>query len=147
MRGANGGKTDNRKIVAEILDLRAERARLLGFEMVADSWRCWNSPWPRTPDNVRKLLMEVWGPARSRRARSAISWRKRRRPRVAISSLAAWDWRYYAEKVRKAKFDVDDGEDQALPATRQRHRRGLDERPASSEPGNNETSFAPSTIP
>jgi peptidyl-dipeptidase Dcp len=50
--------------VAEILNLRAERARLLGFETAADS--ALEFSMAKTPDNVRKLLMEVWGPARSR---------------------------------------------------------------------------------
>ena len=66
MRGANGGKTDNRKIVAEILGLRAERARLLGFKTAADS--ALEFSMAKTPAAVRKLLMEVWGPARKRAA-------------------------------------------------------------------------------
>ena len=64
MRGANGGKTDNRKIVAEILGLRAERAQLLGFKTAADS--ALEFSMAKTPAAVRKLLMEVWGPARAR---------------------------------------------------------------------------------
>jgi peptidyl-dipeptidase Dcp len=108
MRGANGGKTDNRKIVAEILGLRAERARLLGFKTAADS--ALEFSMAKTPQAVRKLLMEVWGPARSRAAEERDQLQKAVQAEGGNFELAAWDWRYYAEKVRKAKFDVDDGE-------------------------------------
>jgi peptidyl-dipeptidase Dcp len=108
MRGANGGKTDNRKIAAEILNLRAERARLLGFETAAQS--ALEFSMAKTPANVRKLLMEVWGPARSRAGEERDQLQKAAQAEGGNFELAAWDWRYYAEKVRKAKFDVDDGE-------------------------------------
>jgi peptidyl-dipeptidase Dcp len=107
-RGANGGKTDNRGIVAEILALRAERARLLGFKTAADA--ALEFTMAKTPASVRKLLMEVWRPA-SRRAGE-----ERDELQLAVQAdggnfkLAGWDWRYYAEKVRKAKFDVDEAE-------------------------------------
>jgi len=108
MRGANGGKTDNRKIVAEILDLRAERARLLGFKTAADS--ALEFSMAKTPANVRKLLMEVWGPARARAGEERDQLQGAAQAEGGNFELAAWDWRYYAEKVRKAKFDVDDNE-------------------------------------
>ena len=108
MRGANGGKTDNRKIVAEILDLRAERARLLGFKTAADS--ALEFSMAKTPANVRKLLMEVWGPARARAGEECDQLQGAAQAEGGNFELAAWDWRYYAEKVRKAKFDVDDNE-------------------------------------
>ncbi len=108
MRGANGGKTDNRKIVAEILGLRAERARLLGFKTAADS--ALEFSMAKTPQSVRKLLMEVWGPARARAGEERDQLQKAVQAEGGNFELAAWDWRYYAEKVRKAKFDVDDGE-------------------------------------
>jgi peptidyl-dipeptidase Dcp len=108
MRGANGGKTDNRKIVAEILNLRAERARLLGFETAAQS--ALEFSMAKTPANVRKLLMEVWGPARSRAGEERDQLQKAAQAEGGNFELAAWDWRYYAEKVRKTRFDVDDGE-------------------------------------
>ena len=87
-RGANGGKTDNRKIVAEILSLRAERARLLGFKTAADA--ALEFTMAKTPANVRKLLMEVWKPARKRaRRRSATSCSRRCRPKAATSRWRA----------------------------------------------------------
>jgi len=108
MRGANGGATDNRKIVAEILGLRAERARLLGFKTAAES--SLEFSMAKTPQAVRKLLMEVWAPARARADEEREQLQKAVQAEGANFKLAAWDWRYYAEKVRKTKFDVDDGE-------------------------------------
>ena len=107
-RGANGGKTDTRKIVAEVLDLRAERAKLLGFGTAADA--ALEYSMAKTPANVRKLLMEVWAPARARAQAERDDLQEAVRAEGGNFKLAPWDWRYYAEKVRKAKFDVDEGE-------------------------------------
>ena len=107
-RGANGGKTDNRKLVAAILSLRAERARLLGFASAADATLEFSMA--KTPEAVRGLLMEVWRPARAR----ALEERDALQTTITAAGdnfkLAAWDWRYYAEKVRKAKFEIDAAE-------------------------------------
>ena len=108
LRGANGGATDNRRIVAEVLTLRAERARLLGFKTAADS--ALEFSMAKTPAAVRKLLMEVWAPARARAAEERDALQEAVRAEGGNFQLAAWDWRYYAEKVRKAKFAVDDAE-------------------------------------
>jgi peptidyl-dipeptidase Dcp len=108
MRGANGGKTDNRRIVAEVLALRAERARLLGFKSAAHS--ALEFSMAKTPPAVRGLLMEVWGPARIRAGEERDQLQQAVLAEGGNFALAQWDWRYYAEKVRKARFDVDDGE-------------------------------------
>jgi peptidyl-dipeptidase Dcp len=106
-RGANGGKTDNRKLVAEILSLRAERARLLGFDTAAAATLEFSMA--KTPAAVRRLLMDVWHPARAR----ALAERDALQQSIAAAGgnfqLEPWDWRYYAEKVRKANFDIDEG--------------------------------------
>jgi peptidyl-dipeptidase Dcp len=107
-RGANGGKTDNRRIVAEILELRAERARLLGFRTAADA--ALEFTMARTPASVRKLLMEVWRHARRRARQERDELQQAVQAEGGNFKLAAWDWRYYAEKVRKAKYDVDEAE-------------------------------------
>lgn len=107
-RGANGGKTDNRKLIAEILSLRAERSRLLGFKTAADA--ALEFTMAKTPANVRKLLMDVWGPARKRAAEERDDLQEAVQAEGGNFKLAGWDWRYYAEKVRKAKFDVDEAE-------------------------------------
>ena len=107
-RGANGGKTDNRKVVAEILNLRAERSRLLGFKTAADA--ALEFTMAKTPANVRRLLMEVWKPARKRAAEERDALQQAAQAEGGNFKLAGWDWRYYTEKVRKAKFDVDEAE-------------------------------------
>src|SRR5262245_20955710 len=107
-RGANGGKTDNRKIVAEVLALRTERARLLGFKTAAHL--ALEFSMAKTPANVRKLLMAVWGPARTRAGEERDQLQQSVQAQGGNFELAPWDWRYFAEKVRKARFAVDDGE-------------------------------------
>jgi peptidyl-dipeptidase Dcp len=107
-RGAGGGKTDNRAIVAEILKLRAERARLLGFATSADA--VLEFSMAKTPANVRKLLMQVWRPAKARAASERGELQKALQAEGGNFEIAGADWRYYAEKVRKAKLDVDEAE-------------------------------------
>jgi peptidyl-dipeptidase Dcp len=107
-RGANGGATDNRGIVAEILKLRAERAHLLGFRTPADSTLEFSMA--KTPANVKKLLTEVWGPARARALEERAALQDAVLAEGGNFKLAAWDWRYYAEKVRKSRFDLDEAE-------------------------------------
>ncbi len=107
-RGANGGKTDNRAIIAEILQLRAEQAALLGFENYARM--SLDNTMAKTPEAVRELLMAVWTPALKR-----VEEDREELAGIAASeggnfALAPWDWRYYAEKLRKAKFDLDESE-------------------------------------
>ena len=64
----------------------------------------------KTPANVRKLLTEVWGPARARAMEERDALQEAVQAEGGNFKLAAWDWRYYAEKVRKTKFDVDEAE-------------------------------------
>ncbi len=107
-RGELGGKTDNRKIVVEMMKLRSELARLLGFETFADY--VLEDTMAKTPAGVRALLDKVWPAAlRSARAeRDALE--KRARADGENFKIAAWDWRYYAEKERQARYDLDEGE-------------------------------------
>ena len=107
-RGANGGATDNRSLVAEILRLRAERARLLGFKTAAASTLEFSMA--QTPDRVRELLMAVWLPARARAQEECERLQKAVQAEGGNFPLATWDWRYYAERVRKANYDVDEAE-------------------------------------
>jgi peptidyl-dipeptidase Dcp len=107
-RGASGGASDNRAIVSEILKLRAERARVLGFASPAEL--ALEFSMARTPANVRRLLMEVWTPARARAAAEREELQRAVRAEGGNFEVAGADWRYYAEKVRKARFDVDEAE-------------------------------------
>jgi peptidyl-dipeptidase Dcp len=105
-RGESGGATDNKSIIAEIVSLRAERARLLGYPSFAH-YRLDDS-MAKTPEAVRDLLQQVWKPAR----RYALADRDALQGLVQSEGgnfpLAAWDWRYYAEKLRKARCDIDE---------------------------------------
>ncbi|HEX5957245.1 MAG TPA: M3 family metallopeptidase, partial [Hyphomicrobiaceae bacterium] len=107
-RGANGGKTDNRKIIAEVLALRAERARLLGYATFAES--ALEVAMAKTPEAVRKLLMDVWKPAKARAAQERADLDRIVLKEGGNFQVEGWDWRHYAEKVRKAKFNVDEAE-------------------------------------
>ena len=105
-RGDGGGATDNKAIIAETAGLREERAYLLGYASYAH-YRL-DDAMAKTPQAVRSLLEQVWEPAR----RHAIADRDALQELVQAEGknfkLAPWDWRYYAEKLRKLRCDVDE---------------------------------------
>jgi peptidyl-dipeptidase Dcp len=105
-RGANGGKTDNKAIIAEVLKLRAERARLLGYDSFAH-YRL-DDAMAKTPQAVRGLLDRVWAPARERALADRDAMQAMVQAEGGNFALAPWDWRYYAEKLRKLRCDVDE---------------------------------------
>ena len=107
-RGANGGETDNRGIAAEVLALREERAKLLGYADFA-SYKL-ETEMAGTPDRVRELLMQVWEPARAQALRDAAEMEEMLREDGINDALQPWDWRYYAEKRRRALHDLDEAE-------------------------------------
>lgn len=107
-RGANGGETDNRAIAAEILALRSERAKLLGYEDFAHYKL--ETEMAGTPDAVRGLLMEVWGPAKSRAEADAQILENMLHNDGHQGPLEAWDWHYYSAIRRKAEHDLDEAE-------------------------------------
>jgi len=105
-RGANGGETDNRAIAAEILKLRQERAELLSYPDFA-SYKL-ETEMAKTPANVRDLLMQVWAPAKTAAEADARVLEEMMHADGINGHLEAWDWRYYAEKRRKAEHDLDE---------------------------------------
>jgi peptidyl-dipeptidase Dcp len=107
-RGENGGATDNRATIAETVKLRAERAALLGFATFAD-YRL-DDQMAKTPAAARKLLEEVWTRARARALADRDDLQKLIAEEGGNFALAPWDWRYYAEKLRKARYDLDESE-------------------------------------
>ncbi|WP_435660579.1 M3 family metallopeptidase [Leisingera caerulea] len=107
-RGANGGGTDNRAIAAEILQLREERAQLLGYKNFA-AYKL-ETEMAKTPEAVRGLLMEVWEAARAQAEKDADVLTGMMQADGINGDLEPWDWRYYAEKRRKAEHDLDDAE-------------------------------------
>jgi peptidyl-dipeptidase Dcp len=105
-RGDNGNANDNNESIVEILELREESARLLGYPTFA-AYRLEDS-MAKTPQAVRSLLERVWKPARTR----ALADRDALQALVAEEggnfALAPWDWRYYAEKLRQRRANFDD---------------------------------------
>jgi peptidyl-dipeptidase Dcp len=105
-RGENGGATDNKAIIAEMVQLRAERARLLGFSDFAH-YRL-DDAMAKTPQAVRHLLDTVWTWARARALNDRDDLQALIREEGGNFALAPWDWRYYAEKLRQRRCDVEE---------------------------------------
>ena len=107
-RGEGGGDTDNRALIAEMVALRAERARLLGYQTFAH-YRLDDS-MARTPEAALDLLRSVWLPARGQAERERAGLEALAAGEGDNIALQAWDWRYYAEKKRRQEFDLDEAE-------------------------------------
>ncbi len=107
-RGESGGATDNRAIVAEMLALRAERARLLGFRTFADYKL--EPTMAKTPEAVRGLLDRIWPMARARAAEERELLQQRIREEGDAFVLGPHDWRHYSAKVRAALHALDEAE-------------------------------------
>ena len=105
-RGTHSGAHDNAPLIGEIIALRAEQARLLGYESYA-AYRL-DDTMAKTPDAAEELLRQVWEPAKHKADEE--------RADLAAAALAdglnqgiePWDWRYYAEKVRQQKYALDE---------------------------------------
>ncbi len=102
-RGDNGDANDTNATIAEIVKLRAERAALLGFANHAE-WRMQDT-MAKTPAAAMSLMNRVWAPAKARVAEEVADMRA-----IAGHDIEPWDYLYYAEKVRKAKYDLDQNE-------------------------------------
>jgi len=107
-RGDGGGATDNKAVIAETVRLRAERARRLGYPNFA-RYRLEDS-MAKTPEAVRALLDRVWQPALQRAMADRDALQALAQAEGGNFTLAPWDWRFYAEKLRKARFDIDQAE-------------------------------------
>ena len=107
-RGDNGGKTDNKALIAELIALRNERAKLLGYKTFAH-YRL-DDAMAKTPEAVRGLLAKVWAPARKAALADRDDMQAIIREEGGNFDLAPWDWRYYAEKLRKRRCDLEETE-------------------------------------
>ncbi|WP_338664964.1 M3 family metallopeptidase [Pararoseomonas sp. SCSIO 73927] len=107
-RGTHAGEHDNRPLIPEILALRAERAKLLGYATFAE-FRLADS-MAGTVQAVQGLLAEVWEPAKRKAAKERDRLLAVARKEGFEGELAAWDWRYYAEKVRQADYELNEAE-------------------------------------
>ena len=107
-RGDNGGEHDNNATISEILLLRAERSKLLGYPSHAH-WRLQDS-MAKTPEAALQLMEAVWKPALARVQEEVADMQAIVKREGGEFAIAPWDYRYYAEKVRKAKYDLDENE-------------------------------------
>ena len=107
-RGENEGANDNRPIASETLRLRDESARMLGYPTYAHFKLA--DQMAKTPENVRALLEKVWTPAKAAAQRDRGELQKLITAEGGNFEIAAHDWRYYAEKLRKANYDIDENE-------------------------------------
>ncbi|MEP7058669.1 MAG: M3 family metallopeptidase, partial [Caldimonas sp.] len=107
-RGEHDGAHDNRPVAREILALRREQARLHGHASYADYALV--DSMARRPANVAELLEQVWGPACARVAAERDALEALALSRDEPAQIEPWDWRYYAEKVRKVRFDFDEAQ-------------------------------------
>lgn len=105
-RGDNGNANDNSAAIREILALREESAKLLGYPHFA-AYRLEDS-MAKTPEAVRGLLERVWVPARAKALADRDALQELVREEGGNFALAPWDWRYYAEKLRQQRANFDD---------------------------------------
>ena len=105
-RNDHGDAYDNKAVLLETVALRAERARLLGFATHADF--VLDENMAKVPANVYGLLKQLWPPARAMAVREAAVLQEAAKAAGATFAIEPWDWRYYTEKVRKARYDLDE---------------------------------------
>jgi peptidyl-dipeptidase Dcp len=105
-RGDNGNANDNNATLVEILRLREESAKIMGFATYA-AYRLEDS-MAKTPEAVRSLLERVWKPARARALADRDALQAMITEEGGNFALAPWDWRFYAEKLRQVRANFDD---------------------------------------
>ncbi|MDX1543063.1 MAG: M3 family metallopeptidase [Christiangramia sp.] len=107
-RGDNNDEFDNNEIISKILKLRDERVELLGYDNYAQ-WRLQNR-MAKNPENAMALMMKVWPAALARVEEEVADMQKIADAEGANITIKPWDYRFYAEKVRKEKYDLDSEE-------------------------------------
>ena len=105
---ASSGEYNNYPVIAEVVKLRAKKAKLLGFNTFADYMT--DNVMAKTVDNAENLLMQIWEPAIARVKEEVAEMQALSNKEGNSFSIQPWDYYYYAEKVRKAKFDLDEDE-------------------------------------
>src|SRR5215469_5045045 len=105
-RGEHKGEHDNAPLIAELLALRQEQARLLGYDTYA-AYRL-DDTMAKTPEAAEHLLEQVWEPAKHKAAAERAELAEAANADGLNEPIAPWDWRYYAEKVRAAKYYLDE---------------------------------------
>ena len=105
-RGNNNNENDNKQVLARIAALRVQRANLLGYKTHADF--VLERSMSKKPENVYKFLNDLWKPALKRANVEVQDMQNIIDKEGKSFKLSAWDWWYYAEKVKKAKYDLDE---------------------------------------
>jgi len=105
-RGNNGNELDNKDVINKMVNLRIRKANMLGY----DNWAAYqlDNRMAKKPGNVYELLDKLWDPALKRAKEEAADMQKMIDREGGKFKLASWDWWYYSEKVRKAKYDLDE---------------------------------------
>jgi peptidyl-dipeptidase Dcp len=106
-RGDNGNANDTNQLIAQIVKLRADRAKLLGFGSHAE-WRMQDT-MAKSPQRAMELMMRVW-PAAVARVKEEVRDQQPFARRDGVRTVEPWDYRYYQEKVRKARYDLSEDE-------------------------------------
>ncbi len=107
-RGDNDNKYNNKNVIRKVLDLRLQKARLLGFDTYADFKM--DVKMAKTPQAATKLMEDIWTAAIKRAKEEAAELQKLIDSEGGNFKLAGWDWMYYTEKLRKAKYALDENE-------------------------------------
>jgi peptidyl-dipeptidase Dcp len=107
-RGDNNNAQDNNATIVALLKLRAQRAKLMGFASHAH-WKLSNT-MAKNPENAMKLMLDIWKPAIAQVKVEVADMQKIVDAEAGNFKIQPWDYRYYAEKVRKEKYDLDQNE-------------------------------------
>lgn len=108
MRGNNGNSNDNKEVVKRLVTARLEKAKLLGYDTFANYQLAENMA--KNENNAYKLLDEIWKPALKKAKEELADINAEIKKEGGNFEAQSWDWRYYAEKAKKAKFDLDENE-------------------------------------
>ncbi|MUV04192.1 peptidase M3 [Flavobacterium rakeshii] len=107
-RGDNGDKYDNRSNVVQLVNLRMEKAKLLGYKSHADY--ILEERMAKTPESVYKLLDQIWEPALKKAKEEEADIKKMMVADGIKDNVQPYDWRYYTEKIRKQRYDLNEQE-------------------------------------
>ncbi len=108
MRGNNGNANDNKEVLSKIVKLRDQKSKLMGF----NNWAAYvvDVNMAKTPEKVNEFLMKLWTPALERAKKERDDMQAMIDQEGGKFKLELWDWLFYAEKVRKAKYDLDEAQ-------------------------------------
>ena len=107
-RGNNGNEYDNKEVVRKLLKARLEKAKLMGYENYASF--ALEERMAKTPDAVYKLLDQIWTPTLSKAKEELADINAEIKKDRKNFTAEGWDWRYYADRAKKAKFDLDENQ-------------------------------------